>query len=108
MTAGWGRCTIYGSDLYSSILFSSAQSRPLPQKRREGKMRASFGFGVALLALASLLTPQAIAQAQFPTEGQAQQHCPSDVVVWLNLPSGIYHLKGERWYGRTKSGAYVC
>jgi hypothetical protein len=29
-------------------------------------------------------------------------------VVWLNLPSGIYHLKGQRWYGRTKSGAYVC
>jgi len=44
----------------------------------------------------------------FPTEQQAQQHCPDDAVVWLNLPSGIYHLKGERWYGRTKNGAYVC
>ena len=27
---------------------------------------------------------------------------------WLNLPTGIYHFQGERWYGRTKSGAFVC
>ncbi len=44
----------------------------------------------------------------FPTEHAAQLHCPTDTVVWLNIPSGIYHLKGQRWYGRTKSGAYVC
>lgn len=44
----------------------------------------------------------------FSTEAAAQAHCPHDTVVWLNLPSGIYHLKGERWYGRTKHGAYVC
>ena len=48
------------------------------------------------------------AVALFPTEQSAQQHCPSDIVVWLNLPSGIYHLKGERWYGRTKNGAFLC
>jgi hypothetical protein len=44
----------------------------------------------------------------FPTEQSAQQHCPADAVVWLNLPTGVYHFKGQRWYGRTKSGAYVC
>ena len=44
----------------------------------------------------------------FASEQQAQQHCPRDVVVWLNLPTHIYHLKGQRWYGRTKNGAYVC
>lgn len=44
----------------------------------------------------------------FLTQEQAQQHCPADVVVWLNLPSGIYHYQGERWYGRTKHGVYVC
>jgi len=46
--------------------------------------------------------------AMFPTEGAAQSHCPSDVVVWLNTKSGIFHEKGMRWYGRTKQGAYVC
>lgn len=45
---------------------------------------------------------------QFDTEAAAQAHCPSDVVVWLNTNSGIYHEKGMRWYGRTKHGAYVC
>jgi hypothetical protein len=44
----------------------------------------------------------------FATEHAAQVHCPRDVVVWLNIPSGIYHYRGERWYGRTKHGAYVC
>jgi hypothetical protein len=44
----------------------------------------------------------------FATEQQAQGHCPRDVVVWLNLPSGVYHFKGQRWYGRTRSGAYTC
>jgi hypothetical protein len=44
----------------------------------------------------------------FPSEGVAQQHCPSDIVVWVNTPSGIYHFKGMRWYGNTNHGAYVC
>ena len=44
----------------------------------------------------------------FSTEQQAQAHCPADTVVWLNLPTGVYHFQGQRWYGNTKAGAYVC
>ena len=44
----------------------------------------------------------------FTSEREAQQHCPQETVVWLNLPTGIYHFRGERWYGRTKRGAFVC
>lgn len=44
----------------------------------------------------------------FPTEQEAQKHCPADTVVWVNLSTGVYHFKGQRWYGATKSGAYVC
>lgn len=44
----------------------------------------------------------------FPTDQEAQKHCPADVVVWVNLPTGVYHFKGQRWYGNTKSGAYAC
>jgi hypothetical protein len=44
----------------------------------------------------------------FLTETAAQAHCPRDVVVWLNIPTHVYHEKGMRWYGRTKNGAYVC
>jgi hypothetical protein len=46
--------------------------------------------------------------SHFPSEQQAQRHCPNDAVVWVNNKTGVYHLKGERWYGATKDGAYVC
>ncbi len=44
----------------------------------------------------------------FNSEQSAQVHCPYDVVVWLNLPTGVWHYKGARWYGMTKHGAFVC
>lgn len=49
-----------------------------------------------------------VAQTLYQSQDAAQAHCPSDTVVWLNTNSGIYHIQGERWYGRTKHGAYVC
>ena len=51
---------------------------------------------------------QSFALDQFNSEQAAQTHCPTDIVVWVNLPTGIFHYKGQRWYGITKSGAYVC
>src|SRR5215469_16151019 len=27
--------------------------------------------------------------------------------VWVNTRSGIYHYRGSRWYGNTKSGKYM-
>ena len=63
---------------------------------------------ISFLFISPLLAVAADAPRLFYTEQTAQQHCPDDVVVWLNLPTGIYHLQGERWYGRTKRGAYVC
>jgi hypothetical protein len=72
-----------------------------------------FAFGAAAPvqspALAtSIAQPAIVAQslpALFNTEDAAQAHCPRDTVVWLNVPSGIYHYKGERC---TKHGAYTC
>lgn len=60
--------------------------------------------------IAGLLFADASASAQqmFPTQQAAQTHCPSDTVVWLNAPTKIYHMQGERWYGNTKAGSYVC
>lgn len=65
------------------------------------------------LAIALILTMGAapiLAQSvpQFQTEQQAQEHCPHDTVVWINTNTGVYHFQGQRWYGNTKSGAYVC
>lgn len=61
-----------------------------------------------IAAFAVTIVAQASLPPLFNTEGETQAHCPKDVVVWLNIPSGIYHYKGERWYGRTKHGAYAC
>jgi hypothetical protein len=44
----------------------------------------------------------------FSDEGRAKQHCPADTVIWLNLPTMIWHYKGQRWYARTKHGAFAC
>jgi hypothetical protein len=63
---------------------------------------------IAALATALIASSPSYAQELFNAEQQAQQHCPADTVVWLNLPTGIYHFKGQRWYGATKRGAYVC
>jgi hypothetical protein len=57
-------------------------------------------YGVSAFAIP--LTP-------FRYESQAQQHCPADAVVWLDLRKGIYYAKRQqRWYGRGLSGGYVC
>jgi hypothetical protein len=45
---------------------------------------------------------------RFKTEQEAQKHCPADTVVWVNTGTGVYHYKGQRWYGNTKLGAYEC
>jgi hypothetical protein len=46
--------------------------------------------------------------ANFPTAQDAQKHCPDDLVVWLDPPTRTYHYRGQRSYGSTKSGTYVC
>jgi hypothetical protein len=66
---------------------------------------------LAIVIFVSVLCPgyaNPTPASHFQSEQQAQQHCPHDVVVWVNTKTGVYHLKGERWYGATKDGAYVC
>ena len=61
-------------------------------------------FGV-LLAVGSAL---GAGMMTFKSEQKAQQHCPSDTVVWLNTTNATYHFKGDRWYGpRTAALTYV-
>jgi hypothetical protein len=78
-------------------------------------------FAIAFASLAFIAMPaqaeptprphhhqESTALQQYTNETSAQSHCPSDTVVWLNTHTGIWHLNGERWYGRTRYGAYVC
>jgi NO-binding membrane sensor protein with MHYT domain len=65
-------------------------------------------FAGLVVSLVLAVPVFALSLGTFTTEAQAQQHCPKDVVVWLNLPTMIWHYKGMRWYGITKHGAYAC
>jgi hypothetical protein len=44
----------------------------------------------------------------FQTEAQAQQHCPDDTVVWLDLRKRIYYVQGQRLYAQGRTGTFVC
>jgi len=63
---------------------------------------------LAGLVLSLSLAIPAFALETFTDEAKAQQHCPKDTVVWLNLPTMIWHYKGQRWYARTQRGAFAC
>jgi len=61
-----------------------------------------------LCAAAALLAwPPAFAQTicQPPPPGMS---CSGDQIVWVNVPSKIYHLKGQRYFGCTKNGKFMC
>ncbi|HEY3908410.1 MAG TPA: hypothetical protein VGM07_00805 [Stellaceae bacterium] len=53
--------------------------------------------------------PSDLAADQFSSESAAKTHCPGDTVVWANLGgSKAYHLSGNKYYGKTKHGAFMC
>jgi hypothetical protein len=39
---------------------------------------------------------------------QAQRHCPSDQVVWLDFRKGVYYRRGQKRYGQGFDGSFVC
>ena len=59
---------------------------------------ATVGLFIAIPALAQ--TPLHV-----PPAGLA---CPGDVIVWVNTRSGVYHYRGERYFGSTRQGKFIC
>lgn len=53
-------------------------------------------------------TVAATGQTHFDDPQTAQAKCPSDIVVWVNTRSGVFHMPGTRWYGITEYGTYEC
>ena len=83
-------------------------------------MSVAFGPLIPALAFVALLWPRLVVAASpaapsasppaasFATEKEAEQHCPGDLAVWLDVPSRTYYYRGQQRYGATKDGAYVC
>jgi hypothetical protein len=44
----------------------------------------------------------------FRTLEQAQRHCPTDSVVWLDLQRGVYYVPGQRRFGRGTTASFAC
>lgn len=80
-----------------------AASQPAPTHRAAASRSATAPSNAQPGASSSL------AANQFSTEQAAKTHCPGDTVVWANLGgSKAYHLSGDRYFGKTKHGAYMC
>ena len=86
---------------------SNEEKTPSKPKYGERPCRPSLSNGYNCGTNPSAPTTQ-LGKDQYVTEAAAAAHCPRDVVVWVNSASGIYHYPGTRWYGSTKSGAYMC
>lgn len=91
-------------------------SLPMISSRRllvgsSGGFTRSLGAGIMIVAIAlscAACGQSPVVVTAFRTEQQAQQHCPSDTVVWLDPQSGIYQAKGHGSYGRSAAGRYAC
>jgi hypothetical protein len=78
------------------------------------KMPAPATAAGAPTAAPPKITPQPLKASapkptnQFATEVLAKAHCPSATVVWVNFKSQIFHFSGNKDYGTTKDGAFMC
>jgi hypothetical protein len=63
--------------------------------------------GKPLLATASTRSAPVEESVEASRGFASSWYCDS-AIVWLDTASGTYHHKGDRWYGRTKHGAYAC
>lgn len=76
---------------------------------RSAFLEASLRSTILLLSIWAGLSGAGIALAQAPQHAvPSGMRCPGDKVVWVNTRSGIYHFQGERWFGSTRDGKFLC
>jgi hypothetical protein len=61
-----------------------------------------------LIGLVGSPFPAAADSPQYPTRSAAEETCPGQIVVWVDLTTRIFYYRGQDNYGSTKTGAYLC
>jgi hypothetical protein len=88
---------------------TATQAAPAPAPQKPAPTTAAPAPAPAPAPQTSAPKDQATLEVgQFADEVSARARCPTDTVVWVNLPSKIYHFAGTKSYGTTKRGAYMC
>jgi hypothetical protein len=64
-------------------------------------------FLVTVCLTAALVCSVTLSFTQGPSASQTENQSNTDVKVWVNTHSGVYHCPGTRWYGVTESGTYM-
>jgi len=92
-----------------------ATGAPMAAKPAKGSARGTktAAASASTMPAASAASTPAVAappttRASAPSAPATQMAPPAGSgLVWVNLPTRVYHKEGDRWYGKTKSGKYM-
>jgi hypothetical protein len=87
---------------------TATEAAPAPAPQRSAPTTTAAPTQAPTQQPAAPRSTASLEAGQFADEASAKARCPADTVVWVNLPSKIYHFAGARSYGTTKRGAYMC
>jgi hypothetical protein len=87
---------------------TTTEAAPAPAPQRPASTTSAAPTQAPVQQPSTSRSTAALEAGQFADEASAKARCPADTVVWVNLPSKIYHFAGTRSYGTTKRGAYMC
>jgi hypothetical protein len=102
--------TYFSATLIGSALIALSAGAGLAEAQQTTPAQNPFGGATQTAAPApkKSRTAPALKAGQFASEADAKSSCPSDIVVWVNTGTKIYHHAGTAAYGTTKRGAYMC
>ncbi len=93
----------------AAVLISAAGAHAQSSSSQSSSSQGSSGQGSS--GQASPSQSSAGKSARAPADANAVSpgiSCPGDAVVWVNLRSKGYHTQGDKFFGHTKRGKFLC